>query len=415
LRDPGGVTISENIQTLAQANATLSDSLVGKPLVHVIDYLDPSSPYLSYKQYLDIEGASANVQTFFAAQKTFLDEDRDLQNIKISPRGNRMLDCSIAAINPYKKEGKAELKWCYRLIWGDIFTFEGYLNYPSGLIQTPVFFENGGLELNIDTLGVSLKTIGEDDYGNPIRRLVANNKGEITVLDPDAPFEIVPSVQGDLDCSQGIESCTPPLLNGQHCTFLSSFPDQLQGPIGGLITMTTSTGRNLVITREPGYPNTVNSQNGLICTAQRVALPKATGMDRFAECNSGYLTCYDLDAIGIDPTPDFNKIILWQIPLLRFGTNNGENVPAIGYSSNISNGPICAYGDIITVGLSNGQLWFVDAKDGKVQHKIAIREGICSGGPIVSNQLMLTGGYNKWGGFNANKGYFYYSFTPNGK
>lgn len=413
LRDPSGVAISENIQELAQANAVLSNSLIGKPLVPVVEFLNPASPYLTYKQYLDIQDASSNIDTFFNAQKTFLQNDRNLQNISISQRGNRLLDCGIAAINPYLKGGKAELKWYYRLIWGGIFTFEGYLNYPSGLLQTPGFFKNGGLELNNDTLGVSLKTIGSDPSGNPIRRLVANNKGEITVLNPDASFNIVPSVSGDIDCSQGIASCNPPLLNGSYNTFLSCFPDQIQGPLGGLITMTTTTGRNLIITRDSGNPNTVNSQNGLICTAQRVVLPKAKGMDRFGECNSGYLTCYDLDVIGT--TTDFNKIMLWQIPLSRFGTNNGQNVPAIGYNSNITNGPICAYGDIITVGMSSGQLWFVDAKDGTIQHKIAICEGIGSGGPIVSNQLMLTGGYDKWGGYNANKGYFYYSFTPNGK
>jgi hypothetical protein len=413
LRDPNNTTISENIQTLAQANANLLDSLTGKPLVPVVEYLDETSPYLTYKQYLDIQDASSNIPIFFDAQKTFLQTDRDLQDTPISERGNRLLDCGISAINPYLKGGKAELKWFYRLMWGGILTFEGYLNYPSGLIQTPGFFQNGGLELNNDTLGVSLKTIGTDPSGNPIRRLVANNKGEITVLDPDATFSITPSVSGDIDCSQGITSCTPPLLNGIHNTFLSCFPAQLQGPLGGLITMTTTTGRNIVITRESGSPNTVNYQNGLLCSAQRVALPKARGMDRFAECNSGYLTCYDLDIIGT--TDDYNKIILWQIPLSRFGTNNGQNVPSIGYASNISNGPICAYGDIITVGLSTGQIWFVDAKDGTIQHKIAICEGIGSGGPIVSNQLMITGGYNKWGGFNKNKGFFYYSFTPNGK
>jgi hypothetical protein len=413
LRDPSGVYISKNIQALAQANAVFSDGLIGKPLVPVVEFVNPASPYLTYMQYLDIQDASSNAQIFFNAQKTFLQNDRNLQNIQISERGNRLLDCGISAINPYKKGGKAELKWYYRLIWGGIFTFEGYLNYPSGLIQTPGFFQNGGLELNNDTLGVSLTTIGTDPSGNPIRRLVANNKGEITVLNPDAYFNIVPSVSNDIDCSQGISSCSPPLLNGSYNTFLSCFPDQLQGPIGGLITMTTTTGRNLIITRDSGNPNTVNTQNGLICTAQRVILPKAKGMDRFAECNSGFLTCYDLDMIGT--TTDFNKIMLWQIPLIRFGTNNGQNVPAIGYPSNISNGPICAYGDIITVGMSNGQLWLVDAKDGIIQHKIAVCEGIACGGPIVSNQLMLTGGYNKWGKFNANKGYFYYSFTPNGK
>jgi hypothetical protein len=379
----------------------------------MVEYLDATSPYLTYKQYLDIQDASSNVSSFFNAQKTFLQNDKALQNTQISSRGNRLLDCGISAINPYLKGGKAELKWYYRLIWGGILTFESFFNYPSGLIQAPGFFKNGGFELNNDTLGVSLKTIGTDISGNPIRRLVANNKGEITVLNPDAYFSITPSVLGDIDCSQGIDSCTPPLLNNTDNTFLSCFPAQLQGSLGGLITMTTTTGRNIVITRESGSPNTVNIQNGLICTAQRVALPKAKGMDRFAECNSGYLTCYDLDAIGT--TNDFNKIILWQIPLLRFGTNNGEKIPAIGYPSNITNGPICAYGDIITVGLSTGQMWFVDAKDGTVQHKISICEGIGSGGPIVSNQLMLTGGYNKWGGFNANKGFFYYSFTPNGK
>jgi hypothetical protein len=421
LRDPDNTTISGNIQALAQANATLSDSLIGKPLVPVVEYLDPTSPYLTYKQYLDIQDANTNVETFFDAQKDFLDADKVLQNTEISQRGNRLLDSGITAINPYLKNGnngnpgKAELKWYYRLIWGGILTFEGYLNYPSGLIQTPGFFTTGGLELNNDTLGVSLITIGTDESGKPIRRLVANNKGEITVLDPDADFSITPSIPGDIDCSQGITSCNPPLLNEKDNTFLSSFPGQLQGPLGGLITMTTTTGRNIVITRESGSPNTVNTQNGLICNAQRVVLPKARGMDRFAETNSGYLTCYDLDVIGTADDTDFNKVILWQIPLSRFGTNNGQNVPAIGYPSNITNGPICAYGDIITVGLSTGQMWFVDAKDGTVQHKIALCEGIGAGGPIVSNQLMLTGGYNKWGGFNDNKGFFYYSFTPNGK
>ena len=414
LRDPGGISISDNIQTLAQANSVLSDTLVGKPLVPVVEYLDNNSPYFTYKQYLDIQDASINIPTFFDAQKTFLQNDRDLQDIQISERGNRLLDSGISAINPYLKGGKAELKWYYRLIWGGIYTFEGYLNYPSGLIQTPGFLKNGGLELNNDTLGVSLKNIGTDQNGKPIRRLVANNKGEITVLDPDASFNIIPSVSGDFDCSQGIANCSPPLLNRKNNTFLSCFPAQLQGCLGGLITMTTTTGRNIVITRESGFfTSTINLQNGILSSAQRVFLPKARGIDRFSECNTGYLTCYDLDAIGT--TDDFNKIILWQTPLSRFGTNNGEKVPAIGYSSNMTNGPICAYGDIITVGLSTGQLWLVDAKDGTVQHKIAICEGIGSGGPIVSNQLMITGGYNKWGGFNANKGFFYYSFTPNGK
>jgi hypothetical protein len=140
-------------------------------------------------------------------------------------------------------------------------------------------------------------------------------------------------------------------------------------------------------------------------------------MNRFCENDTGFLTCFDLDEIGKDPLveDDFNRIMLWQIPLTRFGINNGQSVPAIGYPENLSNGGICAYGDIITVGMSTGQLWFVDAKDGTVQHKIALCEGIGAGGPIVSNQLMLTGGYNKWGGFNKNKGYFFYSFTPNGK
>lgn len=419
LRDPSGTTISNNIQTLAQANATLSNSLIGKPIVPVVEYLDPASPYKSYKQYLDIQDASSNVNTFFNAQKTFLQKDKDLKSIQISQRGNRLLDCGITAINPYLKNGingnpgKAELKWYYRLMWGGIFSLESGFQYPSGLLQTPGFFQNGGTELNNDTLGVSLITIGTDTHGNPIRRLVANNKGEITVLNPNATFSITPSVTGDIDCSQGIVSCQPPLLNGVEQSFLSCFPGQAQGPIGGLILMKTTTGRNIIITRDCGIQNTVNTQNGITCSARRVSLPKARSFDRFCESDTGFLTCYDLDIIGT--TNDFNKIMLWQIPLTRFGINNGENVPAIGYPANLSNGGICAYGDIITVGMATGQLWFVDAKDGTVQHKIALCEGIGAGGPIVSNQLMLTGGYNKWGGFNANKGFFYYSFTPNGK
>jgi len=418
LRDPSGTIISNNIQTLAEANAILSDSLIGKPIVPIVEYLDPLSPYKTYKQYLDIQDASSNVQTFFNAQKTFLQKDIDLKSIPISQRGNRLLDCGITAINPYLKNGiygnpgKAELKWYYRLMWGGIFSIESGFQYPSGLLQTPGFFQNGGTELNNDTLGVSLITIGKDVNNIPIRRLVANNKGEITVLNPDASFNIVSSISGDIDCSQGIVSCQAPLLNGVEQTFLSCFPGQAQGPIGGLILMKTTTGRNIIITRDCGIQNTVNTQNGIICSARRVSLPKAHSFDRFCESDTGFLTCYDLDTIGT--TDDFNKIMLWQIPLTRFGINNGENVPAIGYPPNLSNGGICAYGDIITVGMATGQLWFVDAKDGTVQHKIALCEGIGAGGPIVSNQLMLTGGYNKWGGFNANKGFFYYSFTPNG-
>jgi hypothetical protein len=420
LRDPdggGGTTISKNIQDLAQANATLSDALIGKPIVPVVEYLDGASPYKTYKQYLDIQDANTNVLDFFAAQKTFLQNDIDIKNIPISQRGNRLFDCGITAVNPYKKGGKAELKWFYRLMWGGIFTIESGFQYPAGLLQTPGFFQNGGGELNNDTLGVALITIGQTDMGVPIRRLVANNKGQICVLDPDAYYSITPSIPGDIDCSQGIESCIPPLLNGIEHSFLSCFPGQAQGPIGGLILMTTTTGKNVIIMRDCGISNTVNSQNGIISTARRVILPKARGMDRFCENDSGFLTCFDLDEIGKDPLveDDFNRIMLWQIPLTRFGINNGQNVPAIGYPENLSNGGICAYGDIITVGMSTGQMWFVDAKDGTVQHKIALCEGIGAGGPIVSNQLMLTGGYNKWGGFNKNKGYFYYSFTPNGK
>ena len=418
LRDPdlvGGTAISKNIQELAQANATLSELLIGKPIVPVVEYLDGASPYKTYKQYLDIQDANSNVLDFFAAQKTFLQNDIDLKNITISEKGNRLLDCGITAINPYKKGGKAELKWYYRLMWGGIFSIESGFQYPSGLLQTPGFFQNGGVELNNDTLGVSLITIGKDENNIPIRRIVANNKGQICVLDPDAPFSITPSVLGDIDCSQGILDCVPPLLGGKEHSFLSCFPGQAQGPLGGLILMTTTTGRNLIITRDSGISNTLNLQNGINCVARRIILPKARSIDRFCENDTGFLTCYDLDAIGKETEDDFNKIMLWQIPLTRFGVNNGQNVPAIGYVENLSNGPICAYGDIITVGMSTGQLWFVDAKDGTVQHKIAICEGIGAGGPIVSNQLMLTGGYNKWGGFNANKGYFYYSFTPNGK
>ena len=127
----------------------------------------------------------------------------------------------------------------------------------------------------------------------------------------------------------------------------------------------------------------------------------------------------DLDAIGVEHDDNghdnYDKIMLWQRPLTRFGINNGEKVTASGYPSNFSNGAISAYGDIITIGFSTGQIWFIDAKTGNVQHKIALCEGIGSGGPIISNQLMLTGGYNKWGNNNKNNGYFYYSFTPNGK
>jgi hypothetical protein len=415
LRDPAGIKISQNIQNLAQANAVLSDSLIGKPIVPVVEYLDSNSPYKTYKQYLDIQDASLNVNIFFQAQKTFLQEDQALKSIPISERGNRLLDSGIVAINPYKKGGKAKLEWVYRLTWGGIFTIESGFQYPSGLLQTPGFFTTGGSELNNDTLGVSLTTIGYEN-GVPIRRIVANNKGQISVLDPDAFYSITSSVVDDIDCSQGIATCTPPLLGGVEHSFLSCFPGQAQGPIGGLILMTTTTGKNVIITRDCGISNTVNFQNGIKCTARRIILPKGKSIDRFCECDTGFLTCYDLDEIGKDPLGDnFNKTMLWQIPLTRFGINNGENVPAVGYPENLSNGAICAYGDIITVGMSTGQLWFVDAKDGTVQHKIALCEGIASGGPIVSNQLMLTGGYDKWGGYNKNKGFFYYSFTPNGK
>jgi hypothetical protein len=413
LRNPGGTTISNNVQALAEANAVLSDNLIGKPLVPVVEYLDSASPYKTYKQYLDVQDANLNVQTFFDAQKTFIAANKALCDIPISARGNRNMDCGISAINPYLK-GTAELKWYYRLTWGGIFTIEAAFQYPSGLLQAPGFFQNGGSELNNDTLGIALINIGTN--ASPKRRLVANNKGQICVLDPDAFSSITPAVSGDLDCSQGISACTPPLLNTRDRSFLSCFPGQAQGPIGGLILMKTTTGRNVIITRDCGNPNTANFQNGLDCLARRVILPKAKGMDRFGESDSGFLTCYDLDAIGTTAgEDDLNKVMLWQIPLTRFGTNYGENVPAAGYPLNLSNGPISAYGDIVTVGFSTGQLWLVDAKDGTVQHKIAVCEGIAAGGPIVSNQLMLTGGYNKWGGLNANKGFFYYSFTPNGK
>lgn len=415
LKDASGVTISTNIQNLAQANATFGNKLLEKPLVPIVEYLNPVSPSLTYKQYMDIQGANREVKDFFQAQHTFNENDKNIRNIPISERGNRLLDSGIIAINPYiKTGGKAELKWFYRLIWGGIWSFEAHLQFSSGLLQNPGFFLNGGMELNNDTLGVSLLTIGQNK-----RRIVAYNKGQVVVLDPDAETKIQPSIPGDIDCTGGIKTCTPPLLDGKERVFLNCFPNQIQGTIGGLVVMKTSTNRNIIIVHNAGEVNGINTINNYQDVARQMFLPKAKGFGRFCEADTGFLTCYDLDAIGVEHDDNgddnYDKIMLWQRPLTRFGINNGEKVTASGYPSNFSNGAISAYGDIITIGFSTGQIWFIDAKTGNVQHKIALCEGIGSGGPIISNQLMLTGGYNKWGNNNKNNGYFYYSFTPNGK
>ena len=415
LKDQGGVTISTNIQTIAQANADFGNKLLEKPLVPIVEYLNPESPSSTYKQYMDIQGANREVKDFFQAQHTFNETDKAIRDIPISERGNRLLDSGIMAINPYiKTGGKAELKWFYRFIWGGVWSFEAHLQFSSGLLQNPGFFLNGGMQLNNDTLGVSLMNIGQNK-----RRIVAYNKGQIAVLDPDSMTQITPSVPGDIDCTNGINQCTPPLLNGKERVFLNCFPNQIQGTIGGLIVMKTTTNRNIIIVHNAGEVNGINTINTYQDVARQMFLPKAKGFDRFCEADTGFLTCYDLDAIGVEQDENgddnFDKIMLWQTPLTRFGVNNGDKVIASGYPSNFSNGAISAYGDIITIGFSTGQLWFIDAKNGDVKHKIALCEGIGSGGPIISNQLMLTGGYKKWGNNNKNRGYFYYSFTPNGK
>lgn len=415
LRDQGGVTISANIQAIAQANADFGNKLLEKPLVPIIEYLNNNSPSSTYKQYMDIQGANREVKEFFRAQHTFNNNDKAIRNIPISERGNRLLDSGIMAINPYiKNGGKAELKWFYRLIWGGIWSFEAHLQFSSGLLQNPGFFLNSGIQLNNDTLGVSLMNIGQNK-----RRIVAYNKGQVAVLDPDAMSQIIPSITGDIDCTNGIKECLPPLLNAKERVFLNCFPNQIQGTIGGLIVMKTSTNRNIIIVHNAGEVNGINTINTYQDVARQMFLPKAKGFDRFCEADTGFLTCYDLDAIGVEHDDNgddnYDKIMLWQTPLTRFGVNNGDKVIVSGYPSNFSNGAISAYGDIITIGFSTGQLWFIDAKNGDVKHKIALCEGIGSGGPIISNQLMLTGGYNKWGNNNKNRGYFYYSFTPNGK
>ena len=170
LKDASGVTISTNIQNLAQANANFGNKLLEKPLVPVVEYLNPVSPSSSYKQYMDIQGANREVKDFFQAQHTFNETDKTIRNVPISERGNRLLDSGIIAINPYiKTGGKAELKWFYRLIWGGIWSFEAHLQFSSGLLQNPGFFLNGGMELNNDTLGVSLLSIGQNK-----RRIVGN-------------------------------------------------------------------------------------------------------------------------------------------------------------------------------------------------------------------------------------------------
>jgi hypothetical protein len=415
LRDNADITISENIQNLAQSNADFGDKLVEKPLVPVVEYLNSQSPSLTYKQYMDIQGANREVRDFFQAQHKFNKNDKNMRDIPISERGNRLLDCGIIAINPYiKKDGKAELKWFYRIIWGGIWTIEAHLHFSSGLLQNPGFFSNGGIQLNNDTLGVSLITIGTNK-----RRLVAYNKGQVVVLDPDADTEITPSIAGDVDCTGGIKTCMPPLLDGKERVFLNCFPDQIQGTIGGLVVMKTSTNRNIIIVHDAGESSTINTIAGVLGPARRIFLPKAKGFDRFCEPDTGFLTCYDLDAIGVEHDENgddnYDKIMLWQTSLTKFGVNSGEKVDGSGYPPNFSNGPISAYGDIITIGFATGQFWFIDAKTGIVEHKISLCEGIGSGGPIISNQLMLTGGYDKWGNNNKNNGFFYYSFTPNGK
>jgi len=392
--------------------------------------------------YQDIVGAETGASVVRQAGKDYVDFIISNKNKNLSSRNKRLLGTSVSAIDPYSKTG-AGLKWTYKMIEGGAWSVDAVIAYPGGILRNPNTAFYGQGDLNMDVLQVSLVNLTSNPTGP--RCLVAQSKGLITLLNPDAYYNTVAVNPSELDMKSGIVSCQPPLFNststgaGNEMSFIMNSVNYIQffpGQMAATKTLKGQSGRNLLISkasgRQFGYQKLEAS--GPRINTPLISLPFARGSEnRIGTTNAGNLTCFDLDYLcGFNGTTysyqlDRNslvstKAVIWQKPLEGFGNplkdgllnhsfSNGWAGPRAGPMENTS---FKVYGDIIIVGNNNGTIQFFDQRNGREVGKIATCEPQASSITIANNQLMLIGGYDKWNNDNTQLGLSYYTFTPNG-